>query len=67
MNYSDKKLQTLHEALTEDAALFTPAEFSKEESERTGASNYSYWKSTLRTFSSPSRLSFCVQSSRLYC
>ena len=50
MNYSDKKLQALHSALDADEALFTPAEFDREESERTGASNYSYWRSTLRTF-----------------
>ena len=50
MNTSDKKLNKLHEAIARDQALFTPAEFSAAESEKTGASNYSYWKSTLRTF-----------------
>ena len=33
-----------------DASLFTAASFDQAESERIGVSNYSYWKSTLRTF-----------------
>ncbi len=33
-----------------DAALFTAAEFDRAESERIGVSNYSYWRSTFRTF-----------------
>ena len=33
-----------------DAALFTAAEFDQAESERIGVSNYSYWRSTFRTF-----------------
>ena len=33
-----------------DASLFTAAAFDQAESERIGVSNYSYWKSTLRTF-----------------
>ena len=50
MNHSEKKLNTLHASLMRDPALFEPAEFSITESEKTGASNYSYWRSTLRTF-----------------
>jgi oligopeptide transport system permease protein len=34
----------------EDADLFTFVEFDAESSERTGYSDYSYWKSTLRVF-----------------
>lgn len=30
--------------------LFTQAEFHEEQLEDTGFSNYSYWRSTLRTF-----------------
>lgn len=33
-----------------DAALFTAADFDQEDSERIGVSNYSYWRSTFRTF-----------------
>ncbi|MBN2873956.1 MAG: ABC transporter permease [Spirochaetales bacterium] len=33
-----------------EAALFVPAPFDAEESERTGYSRYSYWRSTVRTF-----------------
>ena len=33
-----------------DRSLFTAAGFDREESERIGVSNYSYWRSTLRTF-----------------
>lgn len=33
-----------------DASLFTAAGFDQAESERIGVSNYSYWRSTLRTF-----------------
>ena len=50
MNYSDKKLNTLHNSIMQDPALFEPAGFNATESEKTGVSNYSYWKSTLRTF-----------------
>ena len=31
-------------------ALFTRAEFHEERSEEAGFSNYSYWRSTIRTF-----------------
>ncbi len=61
MNYSDKKLNTLHNSIMQDPALFEPAEFSVTESEKTGVSNYSYWKSTLRTFfKSKSVIILCV-------
>ena len=46
--------QHCSEALREDlsqAELFSFAEFDEAEVERTGASNYSYWRSTLRAFS----------------
>ncbi len=33
-----------------DASLFTAAGFDRAESERIGVSNYSYWRSTFRTF-----------------
>ena len=33
-----------------DASLFTAASFDRAESERIGVSNYSYWRSTFRTF-----------------
>lgn len=39
------KIERVH-----DASLFTAAEFDQAESERIGVSNYSYWRSTLRTF-----------------
>ncbi len=42
--------EALKEDLT-DASLFTFAEFDAAEVERTGASNYSYWRSTLHAFS----------------
>lgn len=34
----------------EDALLFSFAEYNSEEAERTGYSNYSYWKATLQVF-----------------
>jgi oligopeptide transport system permease protein len=37
-------------ALTADSDLFTFAQFDAESSERTGYSDYSYWKSTIRVF-----------------
>lgn len=37
-------------AAAHDAALFTAAGFDRAESERIGVSNYSYWRSTFRTF-----------------
>lgn len=37
-------------ARAHDPALFTRADFDQAESERIGVSNYSYWRSTLRTF-----------------
>ncbi len=45
MQNTVKKLERIH-----DAALFTRADFDQAESERIGVSNYSYWRSTLRTF-----------------
>ena len=61
MNYSEKKLNTLHNSIMQDPALFEPAEFSATESEKTGVSNYSYWRSTLRTFfKSKSVIILCV-------
>ena len=39
------KIERVH-----DASLFIAAEFDQAESERIGVSNYSYWRSTLRTF-----------------
>ena len=39
MNYSDKKLNTLHQSMLQDPALFEPAEFNATESEKTGVSN----------------------------
>ena len=42
------------EALQEDLndpSLFTYADFDESEVERTGVSNYSYWRSTVRAFS----------------
>ena len=38
----------LEDALTEE--LFAFAEYNSEEAERTGYSNYSYWKATLQVF-----------------
>ena len=43
-----KTLDRIHRI--HDASLFTAAEFDQEESERIGVSNYSYWRSTFRTF-----------------
>ena len=61
MNHSEKKLNTLHASLMRDPALFEPAEFSITESEKTGASNYSYWRSTLRTFfKSKAVIALCI-------
>ena len=40
-----KKIDRVH-----DASLFTAAGFDRAESERIGVSNYSYWRSTFRTF-----------------
>ena len=40
-----EKIERIH-----DASLFTAADFDQAESESIGVSNYSYWKSTLRTF-----------------
>ena len=61
MNHSEKKLNTLHASLMRDPALFEPAEFSATESEKTGASNYSYWRSTLRTFfKSKAVIALCI-------
>ncbi len=40
-----KKTERIH-----DASLFTAAQFDQAESERIGISNYSYWRSTFRTF-----------------
>ena len=45
MTYTQRQIEKM-----QDAALFTAAPFNPEASEETGASNYSYWRSTLRTF-----------------
>ncbi len=45
----DLDLQKRREAMSE-AELFSFAEFDAEEAERSGASDYSYWRSTLRAF-----------------
>ena len=37
-------------AVSDEAALFTFAEYHPEDAERTGFSGYSYWRSTLRVF-----------------
>ena len=61
MNNSEKKLNSLHNSLMRDPALFEPAEFSATESEKTGASGYSYWRSTLRTFfKSKAVIALCI-------
>lgn len=43
------KASSAYEGLSEDE-LFTFAEYDREEAERTGYSNYSYWKATLQVF-----------------
>ena len=50
MNRSEHKLCSFPKSLVRNQDLFAPAPFNAAESEKTGASNYSYWKSTLRTF-----------------
>lgn len=46
---SESDKSRAYEDLSEDE-LFTFAEYSSEEAERTGYSNYSYWKATLQVF-----------------
>ena len=40
--------------------LFTRAEFNEEQVEDTGFSNYSYWRSTIRTFFKSTAVKVCV-------